>query len=87
MTTIGSMAVSEQNGLEMYRRHVNPRWAEFLEVLGLDANFHTCSGEIIRTSTGRDIVDFVSGYCVYNLGHNHPTVLSALHRHLNDLGP
>jgi 4-aminobutyrate aminotransferase-like enzyme len=36
---------------------------------------------------GRRILDFISGYCVHNVGHNHPTVISALKDELDRNGP
>lgn len=43
--------------------------------------------ETLRTSDGRLILDFLSGYCVYNAGHNHPAIVDALHRELDRRGP
>lgn len=70
-----------------YREHVNPQWAGLLKLLEMDAEYVECSGETLRTSDGRRILDFLSGYCVYNAGHNHPAIIDALHRELDRRGP
>jgi len=39
------------------------------------------------TKDGRRILDFLSGYCVYNAGHNHPYIVQALKEELDKSGP
>jgi len=39
------------------------------------------------TEGGRRILDYLSGYCVHNTGHNHPAVVEALERELAASGP
>ena len=36
---------------------------------------------------GRRILDFLSGYCVHNAGHNHPYIIDALKQELDQSGP
>ena len=33
------------------------------------------------------LLDFLSGYCVHNVGHNHPAIIEALHAELDRRGP
>jgi ornithine--oxo-acid transaminase len=73
-------------GRRAYTKHVNPQWARLLRLLEMDAEYVECSGETLRTSDGRLILDFLSGYCVYNAGHNHPVILDALHHELDRRG-
>ena len=70
-----------------YQAHVNPQWVRLLNLLEMNARYVECRGERLRTSEGRTILDFLSGYCVYNIGHNHPHVISALHEELDRQGP
>ena len=53
----------------------------------MNADYVECSGETLRTADGRTILDFLSGYCVHNLGHNNPQVIDALHAELDRSGP
>jgi ornithine--oxo-acid transaminase len=71
----------------LYENHVNPQWVRLLEVLGLDVRYETCRGAELFTADGRRILDFNSGYCVHNVGHNHPRVVQALREELDRSGP
>jgi ornithine--oxo-acid transaminase len=39
------------------------------------------------TADGRRILDFLSGFCVHNLGHNHSAIIEALKNQLDRRGP
>ena len=80
-------SVAEAVGRRAYAAHVNPQWARLLNLLEMDAEYVECRGEKLRTADGRTILDFLSGYCVYNAGHNHPTIVDSLHRELDSFGP
>jgi ornithine--oxo-acid transaminase len=53
----------------------------------MDARYTRCSGAHLETDDGRKIVDFLSGYCVHNTGHNHPHIVAALKAELDRSGP
>lgn len=78
---------SETAGRRAYSEYVNPQWARLLSLLEMDTEYVECRGEKLRTADGRIILDFLSGYCVYNAGHNHPYLVDALHRELDTRGP
>jgi ornithine--oxo-acid transaminase len=44
-------------------------------------------GTELLTDGGRRILDFLSGYCVHNTGHNHPHIVQALQKELAARGP
>ncbi len=79
--------VSKPKGLELYEEHVNAQWAKLLRVLRMDVEYARCLGAELETRDGRRILDFISGYCVHNIGHNHPWVVAALKEELDRLGP
>jgi ornithine--oxo-acid transaminase len=56
---------------------VNPQWVRLLDVLGMNADYVRCEGSELVTADGRRILDFNAGYCVHNVGHNHPRVVQA----------
>ncbi|HEX4004958.1 MAG TPA: aspartate aminotransferase family protein [Acidobacteriaceae bacterium] len=85
--SIAEVSPAETTGHRAYLEHVNPQWARLLNVLEMDAEYVDCHGEKLRTADGRVILDFLSGYCVYNAGHNHPAIVEALHRELDSGGP
>jgi len=70
-----------------YRDRVNPQWVRLLDVLQMNVRYEQCRGAALYTSDGRRIVDFLSGYCVHNAGHNHPAIVEALHEELERRGP
>jgi ornithine--oxo-acid transaminase len=70
-----------------YERFVNPQWVSLLNLLGMNANYKYCQGCELFTSDGRRILDFLSGYCVHNVGHNHPYIVQALKDEMEKCGP
>jgi ornithine--oxo-acid transaminase len=53
----------------------------------MNVSYDRCSGAELFTSDGRRIVDFLSGYCVHNTGHNHPEIIDAIKAELDRCGP
>src|ERR1700757_190866 len=85
------MATAVQTGQvgdsKVYAEHVNPQWVRLLDLLQMNVRYERCVGAELFTADGRRIVDFLSGYCVHNVGHNHPDVVDALQRELTRCGP
>jgi ornithine--oxo-acid transaminase len=71
----------------VYAEHVNRQWVRLLNLLQMNERYERCSGCELFTSGRRRILDFLSGYCVHNTGHNHPAILAALHEELDRGGP
>jgi ornithine--oxo-acid transaminase len=71
----------------VYAQRVNPQWVRLLELLQMNTTYERCLGSELFTSNGRRILDFLSGYCVHNTGHNHPAVVAALKDELDRSGP
>ena len=71
----------------LYAQHVNPQWVRLLNLLQMNVAYERCSGSELFTADGRRILDFLSGYCVHNIGHNHPAVIAALKEELDREGP
>ena len=70
-----------------YATYVNPRWAALLNVLQMNVKYDRCFGTELFTADGRRILDYLSGYCVHNIGHNHPYVIQALKDEMDRCGP
>ncbi len=77
-------AASTEQG---YSRHVNPQWLRLLNVLQMNARYARCEGVELHLESGSVILDFLSGYCVHNTGHNHPAIIAALKDELDRCGP
>lgn len=72
---------------ELYAEHVNPQWVKLLNLLTMNVAYEHCSGVELFTSDGRRILDYLSGYCVHNAGHNHPGIIDAIKIELDRRGP
>jgi len=72
---------------QRYAQRVNREWVRLLDLLQMNVRYERCVGAELFTSDGRCIVDFLSGYCVHNIGHNHPDVVRALQAELDRCGP
>jgi len=73
--------------VQNYADHVNPQWIRLLDLLRMNAEYVRCEGVELITSDGATILDFLSGYCVHNTGHNHPWIIEQLQRELARRGP
>jgi ornithine--oxo-acid transaminase len=70
-----------------YTTHVNPRWVALLNLLQMNVKYDRCFGSELFTTDGRRILDYLSGYCVHNIGHNHPYIIRALKEEMDRCGP
>ena len=70
-----------------YEEYVKPQWVSLLTLLGLNEEYERCEGTELYAKDGRKVLDFLSGYCVHNTGHNHPYIVQALKDELDKTGP
>ena len=90
MSNVGKIAPFEEDAAVsdlQYQKHVNPQWVRLLDALQMNVRYQRCSGVELQAEDGRRFLDFLSGYCVHNTGHNHPAIVSALQRELGREGP
>jgi ornithine--oxo-acid transaminase len=59
---------------DLYEKYVNRQWVRLLDVLQMNVSYNRCTGSELQTIDGRRIIDFNSGYCVHNVGHNNPAI-------------
>jgi len=83
---VRSEAAAESSSA-LYSSYVNPQWVKLLNVLRMNQQYTHCRGAELFTADGGRILDFLSGYCVHNTGHNHPDIVAALHAELERSGP
>jgi len=84
-TVAGSPSASRSPNA--YADYVNPEWVRLLDLLGMNIRYRRCAGVELFAEDGRVFLDFLSGYCVHNTGHNHPDIVAALKRELDLSGP
>ncbi len=70
-----------------YAEHVNPQWVRLLDLLDMNVRYERCTGAELFAEGGERYLDFLSGYCVHNTGHNHPRIVEALKEELDRSGP
>ncbi len=78
------VAVSSRSS---YAEFVNPQWVRLLQLLDMDVHYQRCAGVELFSEDGDRYLDFLSGYCVHNTGHNHPRIVAALKEELDRSGP
>jgi ornithine--oxo-acid transaminase len=81
------MTAKHYNSTANYERFVNPQWVRLLDILGMNVRYERCVGCELFTVDGRRVLDFNSGYCVHNAGHNHPAIKAAIKSELDADGP
>jgi ornithine--oxo-acid transaminase len=85
----GLLAANDGRGYELHARYLNPQLARMLHAIGFDKVYERADGSYLYDRDGERYLDFLSGFGVFALGHNHPVVRKALHdmldRELADL--
>jgi ornithine--oxo-acid transaminase len=86
-TTSTALSAEVSPSTSNYNDYVNPQWVTLLSLLGMNVGYDRCLGCELFTKDGRRVLDFLSGYCVHNTGHNHPYIIQALKDELDRCGP
>jgi acetylornithine/succinyldiaminopimelate/putrescine aminotransferase len=63
---------------DLHDKHVNRTLVKVLRTIGFDKVYARASGAYLYDMDGRDYLDFLSGYGVFNIGRNHPEVKRAI---------
>src|SRR5437016_4113590 len=53
----------------------------------MNVRYERCEGAELFAENGTRYLDFLSGYCVHNTGHNHPYIVQSLIKELDRSGP
>src|SRR5215467_9411255 len=75
----GLLAERSGQGYELHARYLNPRRPRMLHAIGFDKVYERAEGAYLYDAEGRRYADFLSGFGVFGVGHNHPVVRKALH--------
>lgn len=68
---------------DLHRRYINPQFVRVLEVIGFNRNYTSSKGARLYDADGREVLDFLAGFGVFNIGRNHPLVAKVLHEMLD----
>jgi len=72
---------------ELHRRYVNPQFVRVLEVIGFNRNYCRARGATLIDEKGREVLDFLAGFGVFNIGRNHPVVAQVIQDMLHCSAP
>jgi acetylornithine/succinyldiaminopimelate/putrescine aminotransferase len=75
----GLLAANDGRGYELHARYMNPQLSRMLHTIGFDKVYERAEGSYLYDRDGERYLDFLSGFGVFALGHNHPVVRKALH--------
>ena len=67
--------------------YVNPDYVDLLEAFDFGRYFVWAKGSKLRDEEGREYVDFLAGFGVHNIGHNHPRLVQRLKEALDSGRP
>ncbi|HEX7993168.1 MAG TPA: aspartate aminotransferase family protein [Streptosporangiaceae bacterium] len=75
----GLLAERNGQGYELHARYLNPQRPRMLHAIGFDKVYERAEGGYLYDGAGERYADFLSGFGVFGVGHNHPVVRKALH--------
>jgi ornithine--oxo-acid transaminase len=75
----GLLAERSGEGYELHARYMNPQLPRMLHAIGFDKVYERAEGAYLYDGDGNRYLDFLSGFGVFGVGHNHPVVRKALH--------
>lgn len=78
-----TLAERQGDKYDLHDKHLNAQLVRVLKTLGYDVNFARGEGPYLYDIAGRRYLDLLSGFGVFALGRNHPTVAAALRQVLD----
>jgi acetylornithine/succinyldiaminopimelate/putrescine aminotransferase len=82
-----SNAWNRQSVHALWRKFVNPDYVDLLESFDFGQRFTRAEGTSLFDENGRKITDFLAGFGVHNIGHNHPRLIRRMHETLDAIEP
>ncbi len=67
-----------QEKFELHENYLNNQMVRVLQTIGYDRNYSKALGQYLYDQDNIEYLDCLSGFGVFALGRNHPTVISAL---------
>lgn len=72
---------------KLHTKFVNPAWSKVSQLTGYDKVYSKAEGCYLYDLDGKRYLDCVSGFCVSNIGHNHPVLRKAIQDALSESLP
>jgi len=62
----------------LHEQHLNNQMVRMLQTIGYDRHYQRAVGQYLYDQEGTEYLDLLSGFGVFAIGRNHPTVINAL---------
>jgi ornithine--oxo-acid transaminase len=72
------LAARRGEGYDLHARYLNPQLPRTLHAIGFDKVYERADGAYLYDRDGNRYADFLAGFGVFGVGHNHPVVRNAL---------
>jgi ornithine--oxo-acid transaminase len=72
------LAARRGEGYDLHARYLNPQLPKMLHAIGFDKVYDRAEGAYLYDRDGNRYADFLAGFGVFGVGHNHPVVRQAL---------
>jgi ornithine--oxo-acid transaminase len=72
------LAAEAGKNFDLHEQHLNTQMVRVLKTIGYDRVYTKAKGPYLYDSQGNEYLDLLSGFGVFALGRNHPTVVQAL---------
>lgn len=66
------------DNFSLHEKYLNPQMVRVLKTIGYDRTYTRAQGPYLYDAEGDEYLDLLSGFGVFALGRNHPTVIAAL---------
>lgn len=63
---------------DLHEQYLNNQMVRVLRTIGYDRNYKRAIGQYLYDDQGNEYLDLLSGFGVFAMGRNHPTIISAL---------
>ena len=64
--------------ISLHEDYINPQFAKVLKTIGFDKVYTSAKGPYLYDAEGNEYLDFLSGYGVFSIGRNHPSIKKIL---------
>lgn len=68
----------QQEKFTLHENYLNKQMVRVLQTIGYDRNYTKAIGQYLYDQDGHEYLDCLSGFGVFAVGRNHPTVINAL---------
>jgi ornithine--oxo-acid transaminase len=72
------LAAHPGKNFELHEQHLNTQMVRVLKTIGYDRVYTKASGPYLYDAQGNEYLDLLSGFGVFAMGRNHPTIVQAL---------